>query len=70
MNNVRIKNVPKVLQKLEWMKKNKIFPNGKRYLWTDSFGVVNYVSLYRETKDEKYIAEAEDVKLILFFQFF
>ena len=35
-----------VLQKLEWMRVNRIWPNGLRYLWTDAFGVVLLVTLY------------------------
>ena len=27
----------------------------KRYLWTDAFGVVNYLSLYEMTKNQVYI---------------
>ena len=41
------------------METNKIWPNGLRYLWTDSFGLVLLVSLYAETKDEKYLKMAE-----------
>lgn len=29
--------------------------NPKRYLWTDSFGVCNYLELYRQTKDESFL---------------
>jgi hypothetical protein len=32
--------VPMVLEKLDWMRRQGIWPNGKRYLWTDAFGVV------------------------------
>ena len=38
-----------VLAKLEWMRKNRIWPNGLRYLWTDAFGVVLLVSLHAES---------------------
>ena len=54
-----LKDLNKVLKKLEWMEKNKIWPNGLRYLWTDSFGLVLLISLYLETKDKKYLDEAE-----------
>lgn len=27
--------------------------NKGRYLWTDAFGVCNYLSMYRQTEDEK-----------------
>ena len=29
-----------VLDKLAWMRTERIWPNGQRYLWTDAFGVV------------------------------
>jgi hypothetical protein len=48
-----------VLAKLEWMRAQKIWPNGLRYLWTDAFGVVLLASLYRELNEEKYFAQAE-----------
>src|SRR5690242_19538529 len=35
-----------VLAKLAFMRKERIWPNGLRYLWTDAFGVVLLVSLY------------------------
>jgi hypothetical protein len=35
-----------VLDKLRWMRDQQIWPNGKRYLWTDAFGVVLLASLY------------------------
>lgn len=37
-----------VLAKLEWMRSQRIWPNGLQYLWTDAFGVVLYMSLHRE----------------------
>ncbi len=48
-----------VLARLEWMRAERIWPNGLRYLWTDAFGVVNYVSLFRETGDEGWLDQAE-----------
>jgi hypothetical protein len=48
-----------VLQKLEWMRLNRIWPNGLRYLWTDAFGVVLLVSLYDELGEDKFLGEAE-----------
>jgi hypothetical protein len=36
-----------VVKKLDWMRAERIWPNGLRYLWTDAFGVVLYVSLCR-----------------------
>jgi hypothetical protein len=34
-----------VLAKLTWMRQQRIWPNGLRYLWTDAFGVILLVSL-------------------------
>ena len=42
--------VQKVISKLKWMKDEKIWPNGLRYLWTDAHGVCALLSLYNETK--------------------
>lgn len=56
-----LNDIPFVLEKLAWMKKRKIWPNGLRYLWTDAFGVVLLVSLYRETGRKRYLTEATQV---------
>jgi hypothetical protein len=48
-----------VLAKLEWMRKNRIWPNGLRYLWTDAFGVVLLVSLHVESGQDEYLSDAE-----------
>lgn len=40
------------------MRTECIWPNGLRYLWTDSFGVVLLVSLYTELEDPKYLQQA------------
>ena len=48
-----------VLDKLAWMRAQGIWPNGRRYLWTDAFGVVLLVSLYAELEERKYLDEAE-----------
>ena len=48
-----------VLNKLEWMRARRLWPNGLRYLWTDAFGVVLLVSLYDALGDDKFLAEAE-----------
>src|SRR3954462_6388222 len=53
------RDVGYVLAKLEWMRAERIWPNGLRYLWTDAFGVVLYVSLYRELGEERWLDEAE-----------
>ncbi len=41
-----LKNIDYVLRKLAWMRSQRIWPNGLRYLWTDAFGLVLLVSLY------------------------
>jgi hypothetical protein len=50
-----------VLAKLDWMRAEKIWPNGPRYLWTDAFGVVLLVSLYRELGEERWLNQAEEL---------
>jgi hypothetical protein len=48
-----------VLNKLDWMRAEAIWPNGLRYLWTDAFGLVLFVSLFRETGEQRWLDEAE-----------
>jgi hypothetical protein len=48
-----------VLDKLSWMRAENIWPNGLRYLWTDAFGVILFVSLYEALDDTYYLDEAE-----------
>lgn len=48
-----------VLAKLDWMRGERIWPNGLRYLWTDAFGVVLLASLYRATGEQRWLDEAE-----------
>lgn len=64
-----LRDVDYVLQKLDWMRAEGIWPNGLRYLWTDAFGVVLYVSLYAELDEERWLDEAErlvvDVERVL-----
>src|SRR5512134_856428 len=50
-----------VIDRLDWMRAERIWPNGRRYLWTDAFGVVLLVSLYVETGERKHLDEAEHV---------
>lgn len=50
-----------VHDKLQWMRAEGIWPNGLRYLWTDAFGVVLFVSLYHETGESVYLDRAEAV---------
>jgi len=47
------------LAKLEWMRRERIWPNGLRYLWTDAFGVILLVSLHHELGEPRYLDEAE-----------
>jgi hypothetical protein len=51
------RDVGYVLKKLDWMRAERIWPNGLRYLWTDAFGVVLYVSLYRELGESRWLNE-------------
>src|SRR5215211_8043500 len=48
-----------VFAKLRWMREERIWPNGLRYLWTDAFGVVLLLSLYDELREERWLDEAE-----------
>lgn len=52
-------NIEVVLDKLRWMRQQRIWPNGLRYLWTDAFGLVLLVSLHRQLGDRGYLDEAE-----------
>ena len=58
-----------VQEKLAWMRAERIWPNGLRYLWTDAFGVILYLTLYRETSEDHWLRAAEelvaDVDLVL-----
>src|SRR3954467_6403115 len=54
-----LRGVGYVLAKLDWMRAERIWPNGVRYLWTDAFGVVLYVSLYRELGEVRWLNAAE-----------
>lgn len=48
-----------VLNKLTWMREQRIWPNGLRYLWTDAFGVILLASLYGELHESKFLDEAK-----------
>jgi hypothetical protein len=54
-----LEDFPWVLDRLRWMRERGIWPNGRRYLWTDGFGVVLLVSLFRRLGEERFLAEAE-----------
>ena len=53
------KDITYVLDKLSWMRAERIWPNGQRYTWTDAFGVVLLVSLYAELGKQRFLDEAE-----------
>jgi len=48
-----------VQARLDWMRAEKLWPNGRRYLWTDAFGLVLLTSLYAEFGHSHYLDEAE-----------
>lgn len=50
-----------VLDKLDWMRTERIWPNGPRYLWTDAFGVLLLLSLHRETGEGRWLEQADRV---------
>jgi hypothetical protein len=54
-----LRDIGYVLKKLDWMRSERIWPNGLRYLWTDAFGLVLLVSLYEALSEERYLDEAE-----------
>jgi hypothetical protein len=56
-----LRDVDYVLQKLDWMHAQRIWPNGLRYLWTDAFGVVLFVSLHRELGQQSWLHQAENL---------
>ena len=56
-----LRDVDYVLAKLEWLRQERIWPNGLRYLWTDAFGVVLYLSLHQETGQGHWIEDAEQL---------
>jgi hypothetical protein len=53
--------VARVLKRLDWMREQRIWPNGMRYLWTDAFGVVLLISLYRDLGGNQFLDKAERV---------
>ena len=53
-----LRDVAHVRDRLAWMRREGIWPNGLRYLWTDAFGVVLLVSLYRRTGEARWLDEA------------
>ena len=59
MTRAMPRDIDYVLAKLDWMRRERIWPNGLRYLWTDAFGVVLLVSLRDELGDDRFLDEAE-----------
>ena len=55
------RDIDYVLAKLAWMRQQRIWPNGRRYLWTDAFGLVLLLSLHAELEDPTYIDQARDL---------
>jgi hypothetical protein len=56
-----LRDLDYVRAKLDWMRQQEIWPNGLRYLWTDAFGLVLLVSLYRDAGEARYLDEAEQL---------
>ncbi|WP_261335891.1 glycoside hydrolase family 76 protein [Rhizobium leguminosarum] len=56
-----LRDMDYVLTELDWMRSERIWPNGLRYLWTDAFGVMLYLSLYRQTGEERWLDAAEEL---------
>jgi len=54
-------SIPAVVERLDWLEVQGIWPNGVRYLWTDGFGVILLCSLAAELNDESYLDRAEEV---------
>jgi hypothetical protein len=54
-----LRDVAGVETRLAWLRERHIWPNGLRYLWTDAFGVVLLVSLLLESRDDRFLREAE-----------
>lgn len=53
------KDIAYVLDRLSWMRAERIWPNGLRYTWTDAFGVILLVSLHAELGEARFLNEAE-----------
>jgi len=56
-----LRDLDYVIRKLHWMRGERVWPNGLRYLWTDAFGLVLYVSLFRETGEQRWLEAARDL---------
>ena len=54
-----LQDIEYALTKLCWMREQRIWPNGLRYLWTDAFGLVLLISLYHALREQRYLDDAE-----------
>ena len=43
------------------MREHHVWPNGLRYLWTDAFGLVLLISLYRDLREQLYLDDATNL---------
>ena len=53
--------VSAIKELLDFMKRERIWPNGLRYLWTDAHGLCNLLTLYHVTGDTSYINQSEQL---------
>lgn len=53
--------VESVLDRLRWADAEGIWPTGRRYLWTDGFGVVALCTVAERTGDDRHLDRAEAV---------
>src|SRR5881275_13328 len=61
MCEMPLRDLDYVTRKLHWMRGERIWPNGLRYLWTDAFGLVLLVSLYRKLGHRAWLDQAEEL---------
>ncbi len=52
-------NLDLVLERLDRIRGEGLWPNGRRDLWTDALGVICLLSLYQTLENERYLTEAE-----------
>lgn len=53
--------VDEIKEVQDFMKREKIWPNGLRYLWTDAHGLCNLLTLYHVTGESAYIDQSEEL---------
>jgi len=56
---MNLDNLDDVHDRLDWMRREQIWPNGLRYLWTDALGIILLVSLHAQTGKMHYLDEVE-----------